>query len=161
MGAGEITVILMLIAGGTWLAAKAIGVLWRIVRAPVISFADYFFVVTSSPELVLDDPRTSSGSGSTGSSDLVLAQQHQVEPVEPGKSEPGEKSFARQLAREELIITLAVQRKDNGDYLFSANQITAFVGGAAAPVKATIANVRGKKETSPPVKSLHRPANGW
>lgn len=121
----------------------------------------YGYADMSSLEPVLDDSRTSSRSGSAGSWDLVPGQQHQAEPQEPGESEPDEKSFARQLAREELIITLAVQRKDNGDYLFSANDITKFVGGAAAPVKATIANVRGKRETPPASRSVQRPLNGW
>lgn len=112
-------------------------------------------------EPVLADPRTSSWGGSPSSGDLVPGQQHQVEPQEPDNGEPDEKWTARQLAREELIITLAVQRKENGDYLWSANQITAFVGGAAAPIKSTIANVRGKKEVPPPGAPLRRPANGW
>jgi hypothetical protein len=108
-------------------------------------------------EPVLDERRTSSSGGSAGSWDLVPGQQNHPEPLEPQDSEP----FARQLAREELIIMLAVQRKDNGEYLFSANEITKFVGGAAAPVKNTIANVRGRKETPPPARSLTRPMNGW
>lgn len=111
------------------------------------------------PVLAMD--RTSSIGPRHGSGDPVRGQQHQAEPQEPGENEPGEKSFARQLAREELIVMLAVQRKDNGDYLFSANEITKFVGGAAAPVKNTIANVRGRKEVPPPAKSLTRPVNGW
>lgn len=161
MGAGEITVIIILILSGTWLAAKIVGFVWRIVRAPVLSFVDYFFVITSSHEPVLDIPRTGSNGGFSGSRDLVPGQQHQVEPQEPDENEPDEKAFARQLAREELIITLAVQRKDNGDYLFSANEITKFVGGAAAPVKNTIANVRGRKEAPPPPRSIARPPGGW
>jgi hypothetical protein len=108
-------------------------------------------------EPVLAGDRTSANGDAAGSWDLVPGQQHQAAPGEPSDDAP----FARQLAREELIIMLAVQRKDNGDYLFSANEITKFVGGANAPVKATIANVRGKKETPPPTKSLTRPAGGW
>lgn len=130
---------------------------WAIVRRYIaVRIADM-----SSMEPVLADDRTSSSDGSSGSRDLVPGQQHQAEPREPGDSEPDEKTFARQLAREELIITLAVQRKENGDYLFSANDITKFVGGAAANVKNTIANVRGRKEVPPPAKSLQRPVNGW
>lgn len=126
---------------------------WAVVRR--------YVTVRLADEPVLADYRTSSTGGSTGSEMVVPGQQHHAEPVEPGEIEPDEKSFARQLAREELIIMLAVQRKDNGDYLYSANEITKFVGGAAAPVKATIANVRGRKETPPPSRSLSRPVNGW
>lgn len=111
----------------------------------------------SSGESVLDRFGTGSHSGSTSSSDPVLGQQHHAEPQEPGESEP----VIRQLDKEELIILLAVQRNADGGYLYSANQITTFVGGAAAPIKATIAGVRGKKETPAPPKSLYRPVNGW
>lgn len=121
----------------------------------------YGYTDMSSYELVREQFGTSSRTGSTGSGDPVLAQQHQPEPVEPGESEPARESFARQLEKEELIILLAVQRSADGGYLYSANQITTFVGGAAAPIKATIANVRGKREAPAPVKSLHRPINGW
>ena len=131
--------------------------LWTIVRRYVaVKIADM-----SSDEPVLASDRTSSIGGSGGSWDLVPGQQHHAEPAEPGDSEPDENTFARQLAREELIIMLAVQRRENGDYLFSANEITKFVGGAAATVKNTIANVRGRKETPPPARSITRPPNGW
>lgn len=115
----------------------------------------------SSPELVLSQDRTSSNGGSSGSYDPVLGHQHHAEPGEPDESEPARESFARQLEKEELIILLAVQRTTDGAYTYSANQITAFVGGAAAPIKATIANVRGKKETPRPAARIDRPANGW
>lgn len=48
MGAGEIVVICMLILGGVWCAAKVFGVVWYFIGPTVRSFADYFFVVTSS-----------------------------------------------------------------------------------------------------------------
>jgi hypothetical protein len=102
---------------------------------------------------------TSSDGGSASSRDLVPGHQHHAEPVELGDQEPA--AFARQLAKEELIILLAVQRNEDGGYRYSANQITAFVGGAAAPIKATIATVRGKKEQPPPGAPLRRPVNGW
>jgi hypothetical protein len=121
----------------------------------------YGYDAMSSSELVRDAGRTSSAGGSTGSRNLVPGQQNQLEPAEPEDREPDRESFARQLAKEELIILLAVQRNEDGGYLYSANQITSFVGGAAQPIKATIANVRGKKETPPPAKALHRPLNGW
>ena len=130
---------------------------WAIIRRyVVVRIADM-----SSEDLAQEQFGTGSDATGTGSLAPVPGQQHQVEPDLLTNLEPDEKAFARQLAREELIITLAVQRNENGDYLFSANQITSFVGGAAAPVKSTIANVRGKKETPPPARSIARPPDGW
>ena len=125
-------------------------------REQAYGYADYV-----EDEAVLGQFRTSSSGGSAGSSDPVLVQQNQVEPQEPGENEPLRESFTRQLAKEELIILLAIQRNANGDYIWSANQITSFVGGAAAPIKATVATVRGKKETPAPGAPLRRPVNGW
>lgn len=114
--------------------------------------------VTQEP--VRDQFRTSSSGGFAGSGDPVLAQQNQAELQEPDENEPPREPFARQLAKEELIILLAVQRNSEGGYLYSANQITSFVGGAAAPIKAIIATVRG---TSKPIlgTAIKRPVNGW
>ena len=149
------SIIVSIVSGG-WRASLERARQQKAARERLYGYADM-----SSDELVLGRFGTSSNSGSTGSRDLVPGQQHQAEPQEPGEDEPTEKSFARQLAREELIITLAVQRKENGDYLFSANDITKFVGGAAAPIKNTIANVRGKREAPPASRSVQRPLNGW
>lgn len=121
----------------------------------------YGYTDMSSYAPVREQFGTGSPGGSSGSDDPVLGQQHQLEPAEPGDGEPAPESLVRQLDKEELIIVLAVQRNADGGYLYSANQITTFVGGAAAPIKATIATVRGKRETPSPVKSLQRPINGW
>ena len=153
IGLGSLTLLIVFLTVGAIYASGSLDI-WGIVRR-------YVMVKIADAELVLDDMRTSSNGGSSGSGDLVPGQQHHAEPGEPGDLEPDEKSFARQLEREELIIMLAVQRRPNGDYLYSANDITKFVGGAAASVKNTIANVRGRKETPPPAKSLSRPVNGW
>jgi len=121
----------------------------------------YGYADMSSSELVLLHDRTSSDGGSSGFHDPVPGHQHHLEPTEPEENEPPRESFARQLEKEELIILLAVQRNADGVYTYSANQITAFVGGAAAPIKATIANVRGKKEVIRPAARIERPVNGW
>lgn len=113
--------------------------------------------VLSSDEAVLDPFGTGSVAGSAGSGEPVLRQQNQSEPAEPDAHEPA----LRQLGKEELIILLAVQRNEDGAYRYSANQITAFVGGAAAPIKETIATVRGRKEAPKPGAPLKRPVNGW
>lgn len=112
-------------------------------------------------EPVRGDFRTGSSGGFAGSGDPVPGQQHHVEPREPGENEPGREPALRQLGKEELIVLLAVQRNDEGGYRYSANQITSFVGGAAAPIKETIATVRGKKEMPRAGAPLKRPANGW
>jgi energy-coupling factor transporter transmembrane protein EcfT len=58
MGAGEILVIIMLILGCTWVAAKIVGFMWRIVRAPVLGFVAYFFVITSTDVVEYDEPQS-------------------------------------------------------------------------------------------------------
>jgi hypothetical protein len=93
----------------------------------------------------------------------VFADTHHLELEEPGENEPAPEPIRlRQLPRADLIILLAVQRKEEGGYLFSANQITAFVGGTAAPVKALIAEIRAEKQAEPlPPGRIDRPASGW
>lgn len=93
----------------------------------------------------------------------VLGQQNQIEPTEPTQNEPATEPFSlRQLPRRDLIVLLAVQRKEDGGYSFSANQITAFIGGTAAPVKELIADVRsGRKEEVKQPGHIERPTNGW
>lgn len=115
----------------------------------------------SSPAPVREQFGPGSEGGSEGRTDLVRAQQNQLEPVEPAKNEPATEQSFRQLGKEDLIVMLAIQTNDDGSYRFSANQITAFVGGTAAPIKETIAAVRGKKEAPKPTTSLRRPVNGW
>lgn len=101
------------------------------------------------PGLVLPGSETSSEVIGTGSEEPVLPQQNQAEPEEPALSEP-------QLT----VIKLAIMKKPNGDYLFSANQIRDTVGGNAATIKGWVAEVRG----APQQQSnghLERPAKGW
>lgn len=142
IGVGSITLLCLFLIASIMMNRVDV---WAIVRRYV------------AVRMVLDDDSTSSFSGSSGSEVVGLGQQNHAEPTEPQESEPR----LRQLSKEDLIILLAVQRNDEGGYRYSSNQITAFVGGAAAPIKATIAAVRGKKETPPVGAPLKRPANGW
>ena len=93
----------------------------------------------------------------------VLQPTPHVEPAEPAAIEPmPEPIRLRQLPRHDLIVLLAVQRKEDGDYLFSSNQITTFVGGTAATVKALVAEVRSENQEQPRHSGrLERPVNGW
>lgn len=125
--------------------------LWGVVRR--------YVALRVGDELVRAQIGTGSIGGSAGSGDPVRGQQNHLEPVEPGNDEPP--PITRQLGKEEMIVLLAVQRNDDGGYLWSANDITKFVGGTAAPIKATIATVRGTKDMPKPGAPLKRPANGW
>lgn len=100
----------------------------------------------------------STSHGGSGGSGMVVPQHwHQAEPDFDTDSEAERESFVlRQLTRNELIVMLATQKKDNGGYLFSSNQIKDFVGGRAADVGQTIAAVRGKKEAPKPARSIRR-----
>lgn len=151
---------------GVVLAFAAVGWAWHVAReagvSPWAALTRYVAVrIEQHRELVLEAERTSADAGSASSPDPVPGHTYQLEPQEPTNSEPARDSIFRQHAREDVIVMLAMQRNADGGYLWSANQITGFVGGTAAPVKATIAAVRGKKETPPPAQSLQRPAKGW
>lgn len=164
MGAGEIVVIAMLVISGIWLAAKTMGFVWRIVRAPVMGLVDRFFVITSSYEPVQEALRTGSEGGSTGSQEVVLPHQYQPEPDPEVVREPErEPATLRSLSRLEEIALLAVQRNDDGSYRHSANKIVDLMGGTAADVKSQVAAIRGPTKPLPmsPGSPMKRPANGW
>lgn len=99
----------------------------------------------------------------------VLPHLHQVELGEPAKNEPPEEpptpTVNEHMNRAEIIALLAVQKKADGAYVYSSNQITAFVGGTAAEVKKQIAELRDQPKSTEPApergKSLRRPAEGW
>lgn len=101
----------------------------------------------------------------------VLAGTHQPGSIELPKNndmpDPPQVVINARLSKAELITLLAVQKKDDGAYLYSSNQITAFVGGTAADVKRLIAEIREPVkpvEETPPQgrgKSLRKPAEGW
>jgi len=158
MGAGEITVIVMLIIGCIWCAAKLIGVVWRFVRAPVLSFADYFFEITSSSGAEED-----TAGSSTNSEIVVPQQQHQAAP-ELMLDFSTIKSYLTDhtLTDEQAIELLALARRSDGNDLLSANKIRDIVGGNEGKVKAHVAALRPKPAMAHrPGIPLKRPANGW
>jgi hypothetical protein len=147
VGGGTVALLLIFLAASYLMQGGTLDV-WGLVRRYVVIH-------------LIDEPgrageRTGLMSGSPSSSDPVRGQQNQAEPREPLEREP----LLRQLDKEDLIVLLAVQRNDEGGYRYSANQITAFVGGTAAPIKATIATVRGTPKATPGIP-LKRPVNGW
>lgn len=105
-------------------------------------------------------------SGATGEAtsadDLRRGQQHQVAAdFDSENASDRESIILRQLARAELIAMLAVQRKDDGSYMWSSNEIKKFVPGSDGPIGEIVATIRGKKEGPPAGAPLRRPANGW
>lgn len=109
------------------------------------------------------DAARSGAWGAAGDAAIVeRAQQHQVNDDSDSENAAEQESFVlRQLARTELIVMLAIQRKEDGSYLWSSNDIKKFVPGADGPIGEAIATVRGKKETPPPARSIARPPDGW
>lgn len=147
---GSVALLVIFLVARAVFVARTVD-LWAVVRR--------YVALQVGDELVRTSFGTGSEGGSIGSGDLVRGQQNHLEPIEPSDGEPP--PITRQLGKEELIVLLAVQRNDDGGYLWSANQITSFVGGTAAPIKATIATVRGTKDAPRPGSPLKRPANGW
>lgn len=157
MGAGEITVIVMLILGGTWVAAKIMGFVWRIVRAPVLGFVDYFFEITSRGGA--EDEYDGAG---TEAAIVVPAQQHQAA-LELVPDFETIKSYLTDhtLTDEQAIELLALARRSTGDDLLSANKIRDIVGGNEGKVKAHVAAHRKPRPKPKAAQRLERPAGGW
>lgn len=157
MGAGEITVIIMLIVGGAWLLAKAMGIVWRIVRAPAMGFVDYFFEITSMSGAEGDW----AGSG-TDAGVVVPGQQHQVAPeLVPSFEAIKQYLTDHTLTDDEAIELLALARRSSGDDLISANKIRDIVGGNEGKVKAHVAAHRRPRPKPKGSPRLDRPPNGW
>lgn len=150
VGGGSFFLLIVFLAAGYFMHGGTLD-LWAVVRR--------YVALQIGDELVRTSLGTGSDAGSAGAGDPARGQQHQLEPVEPGENEPP--PITRQLGKEEMIVLLAVQRNDDGGYKWSANKIAAFVGGTEAPVKATIATVRGTKDAPKPGAPLKRPVNGW
>lgn len=96
--------------------------------------------------------------------DIRTPDANHLEPEEPAVREPAREPInLRQLPKQDLIVLLAVQRDEEEKYIYSSNDITKFVGGTAADVKALIAAVRAEKpiEQAARLGHLPRPANGW
>jgi len=157
MGVGEYIVLAMLILGGTWLAAKALGVVWRFVRAPVLSFIDYYFVVMSNGGSEDDDD-----DAGTDAEDVVPGQQHQAEP-ELVLNFEAIKAYLTDhtLTDDEAVVLLALVRRADGNDLLSANKIRDIVGGNEGKVKAQVAVHRKPRPRPKAAARIERPANGW
>lgn len=95
---------------------------------------------------------------------VVRGHTHQPEPDEPPVREPAyEPAQMRRLPKHDLIVLLAVQRDDEGKYVYSSNDITKFIGGTAADVKALISAVRDEQPADQVARLNHlsRPIGGW
>ena len=101
---------------------------WLLLGCPETT--ELLLVLLPGLDIMSNDQAVLSGAG-TGSDDAVLPQQNQVEPAEP--------AF---LELHATVVKLAIMKRPNGAYLFSANQIRDTVGGNAATIKGWIAEVR-------------------
>ena len=131
--------------------------LWAAVRHYVI------VRITSSDDRTGDaaEARTGADGDAGDAAILVRGQQHQVnDEVDDENASAPASLVLRQLPKTELIILLAVQRKDDGSYLWSANDIKKFIPGADGPIGEVIATVRGKKPAEPAARSIRKNANG-
>jgi hypothetical protein len=105
----------------------------------------------------------SGAQGDAGDAAIVVRGHTHQESNERSTENAAERAsiVLRQLEKTELITMLAVQRKENGEYVWSSNEIKKFVPGTDGPIGDIIATVRGKKENPAPAKNLQRPVNGW
>lgn len=107
------------------------------------------------------DNRSGAWGAANDAEDLVRGHMHQVnDGFDTESASPDESFVLRQLPRTELIVMLAVQRKEDGSYLWSSNEIKKFVPGTDGPIGEIIATVRGKKPVEPPARSIRRGASG-
>lgn len=157
MGAAEYIILAMLILGGTWVAAKVLSVVWRFIGPPVLSFVDYFFIVTSTSGAEDDGADASTNAGV-----LVPGQQHQAA-SELVSSFEAIKSYLTDhtLTDDEAIVILALIRRQDGNDLLSANKIREIVGGNEGRVKAHVAAHRKPRPRPKVAARIERPANGW
>lgn len=72
-------------------------------------------------------------------------------------------SISHKMTTPDLVVLLAVQKDEHGEYRWSANKIVEFVGGTRADVMARIAAVRPRSAPAQPVTPGHmeRPQGGW
>lgn len=109
-----------------------------------------------------DDIRSGAWGDADDACDLLRGHTHQVnDENETETAADREPLILRQLSKTDLIVMLAVQRKDDGSYLWSSNDIKKFVPGTDGPIGEIIATVRGRKEAPAPGAPLKRPVNGW
>jgi hypothetical protein len=104
----------------------------------------------------------SGANGNVGDAAIVERGQQHQEASDVASENASERAsiVLRQLPKVELITMLAVQRKDDGSYLWSSNDIKKFVPGADGPIGEVIATVRGKRTPDPPARSIRKSASG-
>ncbi len=107
------------------------------------------------------DARSGANGDAGGAGTPMLPHRHQLNDDHGSENASAYASITlRQLPKVELITMLAVQRKDDGSYLWSSNEIKKFVPGADGPIGDVIATVRGKRTPDPPTRSIRRAASG-
>lgn len=111
------------------------------------------------PRTVSETPRNTTPAPVTQQAEAVTKQEIETPAPTP------EVTISSHLNKTELITLLAVQKKPDGDYTYSANQIRNFVGGTAADVHALIAELRGTRKDEPKAHAkgerIARPPEGW
>jgi hypothetical protein len=90
----------------------------------------------------------------------VLADTDAIETDTGSEYEPPPAPLRHNLSRLELLTLLAVQKNAAGGYRYSANAITAFVGGTRSENLEVVSSIRGVKKGPAPT-SVQRPARGW
>lgn len=108
-----------------------------------------------------DDARSAAQGAASDAAIVERPQTHQVNDGFDDETASPQSLVLRQLPRTELIVMLAVQRKDDGSYLWSSNEIKKFVPGTDGSIGEIIATVRGKKPVEPPPANVRRPMSGW
>jgi hypothetical protein len=107
------------------------------------------------------DAHSGAFADATDAAIVARGHQHQVDNDRSTENALIEKPFELcQHPKEKVITMLAVQRKENGEYLWSSNEIKKFVPGSDGPIGEIIATVRGKKEAPAPTRSIRKNARG-
>jgi hypothetical protein len=90
--------------------------------------------------------------------DRVLPDTYQVRDASVGaianRPDPARDIISRRMPRTDLITLLAVQRNESGGYLWSKNQIAAFIGGTRADTLKLIGEARGEHQGPPQYRPL-------
>lgn len=99
---------------------------------------------------------------STGASRAVPPQQHQAaSALVPDLAAVLAFLSRHNLSDEQAIDLLTELRREDGEYLISANKIRDVVGGNEAIVKARVASRRPKPPVPKASGRIERPVNGW
>lgn len=132
------------------------GVIRRYVAVRIVDMSSDDFA-----ESAAGDNRSGAWGAAGDAADLRRGHTHQVNDGIDTENAADQESFLlRQLPKTELIVMLAVQRKEDGSYLWSSNDIKKFVPGTDGPIGEIISTVRGKKPAEPPARSIRRGAGG-